>query len=184
MYPSRPRTPPSTPPVCAGGLLLGLPAAVGAQVVAWACDPADVAVGGLALAALAAGLAATATSTGGAVVAGTVGWAVYDGFAAHRLGELHAGAADVRALLVVVGAALVFRAPAAVLRVHRAGPGRVLTVLGHGAHRPLLGPASSVVAGAGPGARDAPPQEDPCTRFPSSSSTSTPTAPRPSSSTR
>lgn len=184
MFRSRPSTLPSAPPACAGGLLLGLPAAVGAQVVAWACDPAEVAVGGLVLAALAAGLVATAASTVGAVVAGTVGWAVYDGFAAHRLGELHAGAADVRALLVVVGAALVFRGLAAVLRGYRAGPGGVLTVLGHVAHSPLLGPACSVLHGAGPGARDAHPQEDPCTRFPSSSSTSTPTAPRSSSSTR
>ncbi|MCE0763634.1 hypothetical protein LWC35_12065 [Pseudonocardia kujensis] len=182
--------PPSGPPGCAGGLLLGVPAAVGAQVVAWACDPADVGVGvgvgGLVLAALAAGLVATATSTAGAAVAGAVGWAVYDGFSAHRLGELQTGPADLRALVVVVGAALVFRGLAAVLRAYRTGarPGGVLTVLGHVAHSPLLGPDRSVLPGAGPGARDAPPKEDPCTRCPSSSSTSTPTAPRHSSSTR
>jgi hypothetical protein len=177
---------PSGPPACAGGLLLGLPAAVGAQLVAWACDPADVGVGGLVLAALAAGMVATATSTAGAVLAGVVGWAVYDGFSAHRLGELDAGPADLRALATVVGAALVFRGLAAILRAYRGGarPGGVLTVLGHVAHSPLLGPAGSVLPGAGPGARDAPPKEDPCTRFPSSSTTSTPTAPRHSSSTR
>lgn len=96
------------------GLLLGLPAAVLAQVVAWACDPADVAVSGLVLAAVAAALVATTTSTAGAVVAGALAWAVYDGFAAHRFGELHAGTTDLRAVAVVVGAALVVRGLAAV----------------------------------------------------------------------
>jgi hypothetical protein len=105
---------PSPPPAYAGGLLLGLPAAVLAQVVAWACDPTDVAVSGLVLAAVAAALVATTTSAAGALVAGALAWAVYDGFAAHRFGELHAGTTDLRAVAVVVGAALVVRGLAAV----------------------------------------------------------------------
>lgn len=103
-----------TPSVSAGhrapvsspfGAGLGLPAGTVAVCLAWTSGTTGVVTVGLVTAAVAAAAVSTLTGPAGSLVAGVQCWALYDGFAAHRLGELHFSTSDIRVLAVVVGSA-------------------------------------------------------------------------------
>jgi hypothetical protein len=104
-------------PVPAGmGLVLGFLAGITAVVVAWLLGEDRVGVVGLALAVLAAATVAFFTTPAGATAAAAMCWAYYDGFALHRLGELRFAVADLQALAMIGGVAVVVAACVMLLR--------------------------------------------------------------------
>jgi hypothetical protein len=95
-------------PVPAGmGLVLGFLAGITAVVAAWLLGEEQVTVVGLVLSTLAAAAVSFFTTPAGATASAAMCWAYYDGFALNRLGELHFAAADLRALAVIGGTAVV-----------------------------------------------------------------------------
>ncbi|MDT7710568.1 MAG: hypothetical protein QOG20_6175 [Pseudonocardiales bacterium] len=90
------------------GAVLGLPVGAATALGAWPFGGGPVV--GLVLIIAAALWLGSATTAVGGVIAAVQMWGCYDGFVLHRLGTLHDGRADLLALGMAAGAALVAHA--------------------------------------------------------------------------
>jgi hypothetical protein len=89
------------------GGVLGFVAGIGAQCLAWTFGASVVTITGVVFASAAAAAVGASTDAGGAALTALLCWAFSDGFALHRYGELHLGAADRHALVAVAAAGAV-----------------------------------------------------------------------------
>lgn len=80
---------------------------VAATLVAWLCGAGSTPPIGLVLLTGVAAVVGAFTTVPGALVGAVQCWALYDGFVAHRLGELSFAGSDLTAMAVVLGAGMV-----------------------------------------------------------------------------
>lgn len=115
------------------GSAVGFAAGTAGTVVAWLLGAGATPLIGLVLLTVVAAVVDALTSLPGALAGATQCWALYDGFVAHRLGELSFAAPDLTSLAVVLGAGVVGVAGARLtqfLTVDHAGDRRRPAVVG------------------------------------------------------